>query len=217
MIFNTFEVVSRTIDTYGKGILDNVNLSNQYNGLFRCPLHKSYEVMPDLDDLFNDAWDMLNNQNRYPEEWEIDVKIHMLMKNQYPCIPNWHCDNVPRVDGKVRYDLTPDHTFNPMYLWVSDEPTTEFLKYNKEMGTVENHADLARKIKLSTPSTIKIPPKTWVKMDQRTPHRGTQAVESGWRVFVRLTHKSMLPQRSVNNSFIRRHSQVYLNPNEFSW
>ena len=53
-----------------------------------------------------------------------DVKVHMLMPNQYPCVPNWHFDNVPRVNnaqdwGQVRADL-------PMYLWISGEPLTEF-------------------------------------------------------------------------------------------
>ena len=50
----------------------------------------------------------------------------------------------------------------------------------------------------------------------KTPHRGTQATENVWRVFVRLTHKSITPVSPVTN-YIRRHCQVYLDPTTFSW
>lgn len=43
--------------------------------------------MPDLKPLFDSC----------PiKDGVIDVKIHMLMPNQYPCIPNWHYDLVPQ-------------------------------------------------------------------------------------------------------------------------
>lgn len=63
----------------------------------------------------------------------------------------------------------------------------------------------------------KIPAQTWISMDQRTPHRGTLSDKNQWRVFVRLTHKSITPVRPVANDYVRRHCQVYLNPETFSW
>lgn len=54
--------------------------------------------MPDLHEVLN----------TFPDEPTVftwDVKIHMLMPNQYPCIPNWHFDNVPRINGIQKFDL----------------------------------------------------------------------------------------------------------------
>ena len=220
MKLNTFKVVSKTEDTYGTGILDNVNLSDQYCGLFRCPLAEAYKLLPDLSDLFNDANGMLINEGHNPYEWEMDLKIHMLMKDQYPCIPNWHCDNVPRVEGKTKYNAIKEDT-PPMYLWLSDNPTIEFLStgWNCKNITPKSHDVLAKIIESQRCNGLMVksaPAQTWISMDQQTPHRGTQAQENTWRVFVRLTHNSITPVRPVNN-YIRRHCQVYLNPETFSW
>ena len=164
---------------------------------------------------------MLLSQGHYPSEWEMDLKIHMLMKDQYPCIPNWHCDNVPRTEEGTRYDLIEEDS-KPMYLWLSDSPTTEFLDrdFDAKSFIPPSHGELSKWISMAREwnkvRTIKAPTKTWISMGQATPHRGTQAQKNGWRVFVRLTHKSITPVRPVNN-YIRRHCQVYLNPETFSW
>tara|TARA_R110000851_G_scaffold145703_1_gene285284 strand:- start:101 stop:763 length:663 start_codon:yes stop_codon:yes gene_type:complete len=220
MKLNTFKIISKTEDTYGTGILDNVNLSNQYCGLFRCPLEESYKLLPDLTDLFNDANDMLLNEGHNPDEWEMDLKIHMLMKDNFPCIPNIHSDNVPRVEGKTRYDLIEKNT-PPMYLWLSSNPTTEFLanSWNTKGFIPETHGELAEYVRDQFSKGLGMKPapaQTWISFDQQTPHRGTQAQENTWRVFVRLTHNSITPVRPVDN-YIRRHCQVYLNPETFSW
>lgn len=123
-----------------------------------------------------------------------DVKVHMLMPGQYPCIPNWHYDNIPRVNNeqdwdKVRADL-------PMYLWISNEPLTEFRKGNIR---------------------AKIKPQTWVRFTQADEHRGTMSEDFQWRGFIRATHKDILPANPSGPSVLRRHSQVYLDANNFSW
>lgn len=120
-----------------------------------------------------------------------DVKVHMLMPNQFPCIPNWHFDNVPRVNNlqdwsKVRTDL-------PMYLWISGEPLTEFR------------------------DTGKIAPNTWVRFTQKNEHRGTMSKDFTWRGFIRATHKDILPANPTGCDPLRRHSQVYLDSSNFSW
>lgn len=213
MILNTFEKVRESRED----ILEGVNLSDQYCGLFRCPLPEAFVLLPDLKHLFQDAFDMLKEQGHNPYHWEMDLKIHMLMKDQYCCIPNWHCDNVPRVEGKTDYSLIKEDT-PPMYLWLSDSPTTEFLSDNISfINTPNSHGELSDMIKsLDDKLYSKAPSKTWIAMDQRTPHRGTVATKHGWRVFVRLTHNSITPVRPVNN-YIRRHCQVYLDSANFSW
>ena len=48
----------------------------------------------------------------------------MLMPNQWPCIPNWHYDNVPRdQDGNQRFDLVDESKV--MLMWVSGHPLPE--------------------------------------------------------------------------------------------
>lgn len=203
--FETFHTIAETNIAVPQDMLQRLSC-----GLFRCPLPLAYDLMPELQALYDSA------PVRDPSQWELDLKIHMLMKDQYPCIPNWHCDNVPRIGGRVDYSHTSS-TAPPMLLWVSDGPETEFLEHmlflDKEP---EGHRELAEAIRESGVGVRKITPQTWISMDQRTPHRGTQATKDGWRVFARLTHNSITPDRPVL-SHHRRHCQVYLDATAFEW
>lgn len=149
------------------------------------------------------------------ETYEFDVKIHMLFKGMYPCIPNWHCDNVPRGEnGKLNYDLIKSQ--RPMFLWVSGAPTTEFLKDGYGLASdAKDHGELDKDCRSLVRHTQHIPEMTWVEMDQRTPHRGSPATETCWRIFIRATPKEILPARP-QVSVVRRHAQVYL-PHNYHW
>lgn len=152
-----------------------------------------------------DAWDLLSLMpevhsfvfDTFPEDMNdfiFDVKVHMLMPGQYPCIPNWHYDNVPRVNNKQDFDLVrPDL---PMYLWVSNAPLTEFRK-NGESWFVE--------------------PEKWYRFTQEDEHRGTVSNNFCWRGFIRATHKDIYVTRPKGINPLRRHSQVYLDASNFSW
>lgn len=203
MLFFPPRLVARTALHFPQSVIELLGC-----GLFRCPLPKAYELMPELSALYDSA------PVKNPEEWELDLKIHMLMKDQYPCIPNWHCDNVPRDGAGVRYDKI-DRTAPDMLLWVSHGPLTEFLQNPLHVDSVPTgHLELANAIKGAPTQSIE--PEAWTAMDQRTPHRGTLAAEDGWRIFARLTHKSITPVRPVL-SHIRRHCQVYLDATSFEW
>lgn len=201
-------------------VFDEQVLATGHCGLFRAPLNLASGLMPSMHPLIASA------PVSDPENWELDIKVHMLMKDQYPCIPNWHCDNVPRREGRTSYDLIGDHSgphmFGyeqgpPMYLWLSDVPTTEFLAVPFVSGKVpQSHADVAQAMRDYDPATYRIQPNAWYSMDQATPHRGRPATRNGWRVFARLTHKSIAPARPVL-SVIRRHAQVYLEADHFTW
>ena len=157
-----------------------------------CGVHQgTYEqvvsLMPDLEALLDSFPEDVNN-------FIWDVKVHMLMPNQYPCIPNWHFDNVPRVNNAqdfslVRVDL-------PMYLWISGEPLTEFRKGGKSWS---------------------IPSGEWYRFTQEDEHRGTMSEKFTWRGFIRATHKDINPSNKAGHNPERRHSQVYLDANNFSW
>ena len=161
--------------------------TKQHCGLHQASFDQVKSLMPDVLPILGSF-----PENKLDFTW--DIKVHMLMPNQYPCIPNWHFDNVPRVNNAQDFSLV--RTDLPMYLWVSGEPTTEFRKDGK---------------------TWKIPCKTWVKFTQEDEHRGSMSNTFTWRGFIRATHKDIMPQNKAGHNPLRRHSQVYLDSSNFSW
>jgi hypothetical protein len=83
----------------------------------------------------------------------------------------------------------------PMYLWISNGPLTEFRK-NGLNWYVE--------------------PQTWTRFTQQDEHRGTMSNSFCWRGFIRATHKVIAPPQKCIDK-LRRHSQVYLDSNNFKW
>ncbi len=129
-----------------------IDWSKQHCGVHRAPFDNLRELMPDLEELI---WESFP-ENPYDFTW--DVKVHMLMPSQYPCIPNWHYDNVPRINNeqdfsKVRLDL-------PMLLWISGPPLTEFLLEDGSVKPVE--------------------PETWHRFTQKDMHRGVESKDFQW-------------------------------------
>jgi hypothetical protein len=161
--------------------------SKQHNGVHQATYSQLVELMPDLKGLLNSFPDD-------PEEFIWDVKVHMLMPSQYPCIPNWHYDNIPRINNEQDFSLVK--LDKPMYLWVSNTPLTEFRVGDKVWSVV---------------------PQTWVRFTQKDEHRGTMSTEFQWRGFIRATHKEINPQNKTGHNPLRRHSQVYLDVNNFTW
>jgi hypothetical protein len=163
-----------------------IDWSKQHCGVLQAEYYEMLQLMPDIDEIIN----------TFPEnvdDFIWDVKVHMLMPNQYPCIPNWHFDNIPRVDNKQRFDLIIPEM--PMYLWISNGPLTEFRKGDKAWF---------------------VEPQTWTRFTQQDEHRGTMSNSFCWRGFIRATHKTIAPPQKCTDK-LRRHSQVYLDSNNFKW
>lgn len=175
-------------------------------GLHRCPLPMAGGLLPYMRPVFENA-PVVDHA-----DWFVDVKVHMLMPGEFPCIPNWHCDNVPRVNRELRYENANNQ--RTMYIWLSDTPATEVLSDPVECDHVRDHDHLREVI--SGTRTEKLNPFEWYSFTQLSPHAGTVAIKDGWRVFVRLTHKSIASSRPVR-SVVRRHCQVYLDASSFSW
>ncbi len=159
----------------------NIDWSAQHPGVRRAPYDITLKLMPDLHEIFLDFPDNL-------WDFSFDVKVHLLMPRQYPCIPNWHYDNVPRVNGIQKFNLC--RLDLPMYLWISGAPLTQF-----RHGYVD--------------------PQKWIRFTQADEHRGTAASNFTWRGFIRAAHKDILPPK--NSDYLRRHSQVYLDAKTFQW
>lgn len=168
--------------------MENINWKKQHCGVHRATYDQLVELMPDLSCI----------KDTFPEDvndfyW--DVKVHMLMPGQYPCIPNWHFDNVPRVNNAQDFDLVD--TTKPMYLWLSGAPLTEFRRDGE---------------------TWFIEPQKWTRFTQLDEHRGTISNDFQWRGFIRATHKD-IPGKIPTPDYdpLRRHTQVYLDANNFKW
>lgn len=177
-------------------------------GLIACPLPDAATHLPELSALYESV------PVACPEQWVIDVKIHMLMPGQYPCIPNWHCDFVPRdASGATRFDVTDNSPL--MLLWVSGGPLTEYLATPFETSEhLTGHDDVARAMRGQP--TARVNPQRWYQFSQHAPHRGVVATEHCWRVFARVTHSALNPPRPTVSP-VRRHAQVYLDASNFVW
>lgn len=158
-----------------------IDWSKQICGVHQATYEGTIEAMPDLAGLLK----------TFPDDpgcFTWDVKVHMLMPRQYPCIPNWHCDFVPRVDGIQRHDLVKAD--KPMYCWVSGPPLTQF-----KHGYLEA--------------------KKWHRFTQVDEHRGTPSGDFCWRGFIRATHIDIMTAKEP--PWERRHAQVYLDSETYQW
>lgn len=158
-----------------------IDWSKQHCGVHQAEIETLVNLMPDLEPIIDTFPD---NPNHFT--W--DVKVHMLMPGQYPCIPNWHTDFIPRKNGIQQFhEAKPQF---PLYMWVSGGPLTQF-----KHGFIE-----AQK---------------WVRFTQLDEHRGLPASEFTWRGFIRATHQEICkPKKS---DWLRRHTQVYLNADNYQW
>jgi hypothetical protein len=161
-----------------------MNIEDQHCGVHQATYREAVELMPDLIHI-------LDTFPEYVDNFIWDVKVHMLMPNQYPCIPNWHFDNVPRVNNKQDFEKVKPNS--PMYLWISNAPLTEF-RDGRE-----------------------IIPQTWMRFTQEDEHRGSISRKFCWRMFIRATHKNISPTNKSVSDKLRRHSQVYLDSSNFAW
>lgn len=156
-----------------------------HNGLFHCPFEACFGLMPELAEIFNS----FPSTAQYPRyRYVVDVKVHMLMPGMWPCIPNWHKDLIPRDVNLTEQPEKINH--DVMYAWISGEPLTEF-----EYG--------------------KIAPRKWIAFTQNDKHRGTQATEHGWRVFIRAVPDTIM-KSAPSKQWLRRQIQVYVEP-DFIW
>lgn len=161
--------------------------SKQHCGVHQATYEQMMELMPDMKEVVDSFPDD-------PTKFTWDVKVHMLMPGQFPCIPNWHYDNVPRVNNKQDFNLVRTDLF--MWLYVSNPPLTEFRKGDKRWFIKE---------------------KTWTPFTQADEHRGTQSLQFCWRGFVRATPVEIMQANKGGKDPLRRHSQVYLDAANFSW
>lgn len=144
----------------------------------------------------------------------IDTRVHMLMPGWFPCIPGWHHDDVPRStqDGQPNY-TDPEYRSRHCLALVN--------------GAICPTELLVGHIEVPDPVPGRVIYKDWdnylegpgrgqgerVSAPDRSFHRGTQAIRSGWRWFGRV---SIDTDRKPSNE-IRKQVQVYLGVVNSGW
>ncbi len=170
-----------------------IDWSKSHCGVMLCDYNKTIELMPESEEVLKPLFD--SGLLELPkEDYVIDIKVHMLMPHEFPCIPNWHCDFIPR-DSNGKKDESRI-TGEKMYLWVSGTPRTEFRE---------------------KPEVIKPGGFSWAVMDQRSEHRGVMSTEFTWRCFMRVIPRKFIHASTKNVGTLRRHTQVYLDANNYTW
>lgn len=170
-----------------------IDWSKCHNGVMLCTFKQTYDLMPEVSPLLSSVFPHLQYDE---EDYLVDVKVHMLMPGEYPCIPNWHQDFVPRdCDGKK---LPSEKTLDDMmYIHVSGEPKTEWKSYQEKFSSEGFD---------------------WIVFNQNDIHRGVRSEIHTWRGFMRLIPKWFVHPGTKNMGQIRRHTQVYIdNPDNFKW
>lgn len=160
----------------------------------------------------------------------IDSRVHMLMPGFYPCIPGWHCDDFLRTEpapGQPRLrdiyerpELEAEHhailmgktaateyACAPFALpgWIVSGPAV----YADADREIQSHADE----RLGREETLFAPFGSFVSFGALVWHRGTEAKEHAWRLFVRITESDHWQPRNE----IRTQVQVYLTEPSKGW
>jgi len=165
---------------------------------------------------------------KLPHDWwtssnlVLDSRVHMLMKNWYPCIPGWHHDDIPRSTstGQPNY-LTPEYRAEHLSGLVNAEicPTTFII------GPVEvSEPDINTRIynrwhdEIETMSHLEkyqVKSGEYIQFNGESFHSGVKAIDNGWRWFIRLSRNTGRQNKITNE--IRRQVQVYLEHPTEGW
>lgn len=161
-------------------------IMSMHCGVYQTSYEVTSKLMPEVKHIIDFAVPYLQYDI---DKYIIDVKVHMLMPKQYPCIPNWHFDFIPRgkKGQKLKNKIKPTEM---MYLYISGDPLPEWEGFNQQKGR-------------------------WASFTQTDIHRGTISYDHQWRLFIRLVPRTIYNPGILGG--LRRHTQVYLDANSFEW
>lgn len=219
------------------GEVDRANIKNEVM-LFNNDFGHAYnaDVLHGIPNVITrEALDHLDPDWHGSQNLVIDSRVHMLMKNWYPCIPGYHHDDVPRTrsDGQPNYhdELRSEHA---ILLLNAHMAPTEFAVGEFNFNTVplgetvykEWHKVVVDQLRLGQLDLIKAPDAQWVYFDDRTWHQGVGSnVEFGWRFFIRVSRyyrmidgeKVYGPRGNPRTNEVRRQVQVYMDDLNQGW
>lgn len=145
----------------------------------------------------------------------IDTRVTHTMKGQYPSIPGWHGDDIPRstqygqpylpsISKDVQHFmvLLSDVESNSCTEFVTDRPELEF-DYESEIPI---WGQLDQQINAGNYKTKFIRAGELIRFDQNAIHRASPTINPGWRFFFRLSLTHRIPANEI-----RKQVQVYSN------
>lgn len=186
--------------------------------LFSCDSNNAWNLGGTITRQFLDN---LSDEFRKANDLIIDSRVHMLMPGWYPCIPGYHHDDVPRErsDGQPNYNNPSYRAKHCMMLINGDIAPTKFalgkadfydVSLNQKYYKVWHH-DVEDMIFTGKLQEYDAESNRLIYFDWQTWHKGVQAVNNGWRFFIRATINT--GRKPVNE--VRKQVQVYLeNPME---
>jgi len=155
------------------------------------------------------------------KDWIIDTRVHMLMKDWYPCIGGWHCDDIPRDEITKQPNYKDPDYISEHILCVIDSGTgslTEFVDGRLELSNVPNdkqvyehfNKEINELVDDNKLNTQQFKSGDVLSFNSMTFHQGQPAVNKGFRMFIRATTNT---QRKPRNE-IRKQTNVYLDTNK---
>jgi hypothetical protein len=150
-----------------------------------------------------------------------DVRVHRLFPGQYPAIPGWHCDAVPRgaYSGQPNFSLVHPFAFHVCLLLSSElkgVSNTEYVSQpmSPQLWDQEHvYRNIHQEVDRIKPQTATAQDGQFVWFDQRTIHRAKPAHARGVRLFLRysMIEKPVLANKLNNNV------QIYQLAEESGW
>jgi hypothetical protein len=177
------------------------------------PLTKKVCAVLEKNNLFRQAV-----AQKGPYSVVVDTRVTMTFKNQFPSIPGWHCDDIPRekesnplfekCDARIKHFLV---IFSNKVRVSCTEFVTEPLVVPIDEGDVWNslHSYVSQQKGVSKRSIV---PGEIILFNQLTIHQAKPTVNPGWRFFMRV---SITYRKPVNE--IRKQVQVYASLDNPGW
>jgi hypothetical protein len=149
----------------------------------------------------------------------IDSRITMTMNGQYPSIPGWHCDHVPRgANGQPDFSLVDPKIFHRMIVVSGSESVVSCTEFVTEPVSIDVDPDnvwnsVDKYCNSNNVKKEKIEQGKIYQFDQMTIHRATACETPGWRMFLRASFNCK--SKPVNE--IRKQVQVYTPIDNNGW
>lgn len=125
----------------------------------------------------------------------VDVRIHRLFPGQFPAIPGWHCDFVPRggYSGQPNFGLCSQYAFH-VCLILSDQEAgvsnTEYVMDPLRLVLEDQehvYREVHRGVEHFKPIVARAPDGRFTWFNQKTIHRASPAHRRGVRLFMRFS------------------------------
>jgi len=151
----------------------------------------------------------------------VDTRTHQLNIGQFPAVPGWHCDGVPRNNyhGQPCFDLINPAAFT-VCVCLSTEPNgvsnTQFVSdtIKPKLWDKEHvYRDLHEQVRRIAPCVATIADGQFVKFTPKSIHRATETHRRGWRWWFRF---SMCYKPPIENA-LGNQQQIYIVADENGW